>query len=160
MESQRKEFYRWWATLTQEQRTSCWYDLDAIARGEVLTNLRAQLSQAQAEIATLRVELENEKAITDEQHATERRICAQHEAEVFRLTAERGEAEEAMTNSGMRYEAEIAALRRCVEAADAVIEGIKSECRDFVEPGPRMAAFDAALSALASPPPSPGEKGK
>jgi hypothetical protein len=78
---------------------------------DVVETAEAQLTQATAEIARLRIQLDESRIMCDEQHATERRICAQHEAEVFRLTAERDEAEESKTNSGMRYEAEIATLK-------------------------------------------------
>ncbi len=44
-----ERFYRWWATLTQEQRIHCWYDLDAMAHPEVVANLRQKLAASERE---------------------------------------------------------------------------------------------------------------
>ena len=58
-------FYRWWSGLTNEERVSCWYDLDAMAHGEVLVALRDKLAKRDADLAAMgervaRAERENE----------------------------------------------------------------------------------------------------
>lgn len=55
----RERFYRWWATLSNEERVNCWYDLDAMAHPEVVSVLRERLAAAtaRAEAAETKVEM-------------------------------------------------------------------------------------------------------
>ncbi len=51
------EFYRWWSGLTNDERVSCWYDIDAMAHGEVLVALRDKLAVATSRIAEVQAAL-------------------------------------------------------------------------------------------------------
>jgi hypothetical protein len=60
-----ERFYRWWSGLTNDERVSCWYDLDAMAHPEVVSALRDKLAKRDAELSALgervaRAERENE----------------------------------------------------------------------------------------------------
>lgn len=52
-----ERFYRWWSGLTNSERVSCWYDLDAMAHPEVVSALKAELSAATARASELETEL-------------------------------------------------------------------------------------------------------
>jgi hypothetical protein len=56
-EPTREGFYRWWSTLTNEERRDCWYDLDAMAHPEVVSSLRAKLAATEAKLVEAEREL-------------------------------------------------------------------------------------------------------